>query len=79
MTHSEKTVHLLKKLKNELRVSARRVALELQFALTLFAAKAAHRRVIAISILLLLSARKCSIEENMKQSSTSGLERLYVN
>ena len=45
----------------------------------LFAAKAACRRVIAVSILLLLSARKCSIEENVKQTSTSGLERLYVN
>ena len=33
MIHSEKTDHLLKKLKNELQVSARRVALELHFAL----------------------------------------------
>ena len=32
--------------------------------------------VIAISVHLLLSIQKCKIEENVKQSAISGLERL---
>ena len=56
-----------------------RAAIELQFALLLFAAETAHRRVIAERSLTFGCPKNVKIEENLKQSSPSSLEQLYIN
>ena len=77
MTGSEKTSNLEFLSKMSYLLPAYRVTQELQLVI-FFVPKATHPQVISVSVGFVLSIEMAKAEENIKQSSTSGLGRVTL-